>query len=232
MPEDPSGTGAQNQDPAGQGNGDGDGAPEGQQQGQGAQAQNLAREAAKWRTKYRETETQLGALRQELETLKSQAQTPADQGEIAQLKRTIGDLTEKFNKERERATAEMTRARTKTIQAGITGILAEGKVLDAAAAKAVLGQYASLDDDDVLVFTVTGDDGEARKVPATLENVRKFKLLSDIFFPSEGAAGSGSRGGSRQGTGGIDLERAKTDIAYYEANKDKIKALRRGQTVN
>jgi len=192
-----------------------------------AQDLRLSNEAAKWRTSFRDAEKKITTLTQELETLKAAATaSPGGDGqtaEIATLKRTISDLQTKQKAADERATQVEQRARTKSILATLSGIVAEGRVVEPASARALLERVATVDDDDVVVFTVKEKDGSERKVPATLENVREHKLLADIFFPAEGSSGSGSRGGARgPAASGVDMERAKRDPDYYQANRDKI----------
>jgi hypothetical protein len=245
MPDTPSGTAGNEPNPAaaagqpgaasGQGGSGASGTqPDAERQ---QQDQGLTAEAAKWRTSFRDAEKTIGTLKQELEDLKTKVNASpggdqsASASEIATLKRTIADLQQKQKTADERAQSVEQKARTKSIQATLSGIVSEGRVVDPTAAKRLLESYATVDDDDVVVFTVKEKDGSERKVPASLEAVREHKLLSDIFFPAEGSSGSGSRGGARSSVNsGVDMERAKRDPDYYQANRDKIHAELKART--
>jgi hypothetical protein len=145
---------------------------------------------------------------------------------VAKLERTISELNTKVRSEAEARTQLEQKARSKMIQAGISKITSETRIVDPEGAAQILERYASIDDDDVMVFNVKDKDGTAIKVPATGESVREYKLLKDHFFPAEGASGTGSRG-TRPVGASVDLERAKTDLKYYETNRPAIIAERK-----
>jgi hypothetical protein len=211
--------------------------PTPEQLAQLAKDKKLASEAAATRVKLREAEAQIKEREKEIEDYKAKLEsgTASDsqaKSEVATMKRELDQLRidNKARAEREKALEDKTRQRT--IQSGLATIVAEAKVLEAGSAVALLEKTAKVADDDRVVFTVTDPDTREKiEVEATAENIKKYSLLPKIYFPAEGAAGSGARGG-REGAkliNGIDMERALSDNSYYRANRDKIQAIRAQQ---
>ena len=152
-----------------------------------AQERRLSQEAARWRVRFREAERQIAMLRQHIADLeaRSHAGSPAAEliaTELQTLRRTVNELQEKQQSAELRARDAEHKARSKTIHAALSALVANAKLTDPAAAKVVLEQYAAVDDDDTVVFLIRDGNGAEFQVPATLENAREHHLLSAIFF--------------------------------------------------
>jgi len=204
-----------------------------QQQGQGAQDQRLSAEAAKWRTQYRESQKKIEQLTSEIEALKTQntASPGGDQSasEVAGLKRQMSDLQKSLKEQQDRAAKAEEMSKQEKLDNALLKAVSDAKLVDPDEATLLLKAKgrARIADDGKPVFVIS-DNGEEREVVITAEAIRQHKLVSEKFFPAEGVAGSGSRGGARgAGASGVDMNRALTDLAYFEANKEKILAERR-----
>jgi chromosome segregation ATPase len=152
-----------------------------------AQERKLSQEAARWRVRFREAERQIAMLRQHIADLeaRSHAGSPAANliaTELSTLRRTVSELQDKQHSAELRVREAEEKVRWKTIDAALTALVANDRLTDPAAAKVVLEQYASVDEDDRVVFLIRDGDGVEQKVAATLANARAHRLLSAIFF--------------------------------------------------
>jgi len=224
---------------AGEGN-DGDGSeltPE--QIAKLAEDKKLADEAKKYRLKLRDAEKTLKEREEELERLKQESENGTATGnaanaELATVKREMEALRKENKERKEREAALEEKTRKKTISSALSNIV--GKLQDPASAVRLLESNAKVAADDTVVFVVKDPEtGEMIEKEANLDVIKSHKLLPEIYFPAEGAAGSGGRGGKTivsnggKGAGGVDLQRALTDYPYYVANRDAILAARRAQ---
>lgn len=201
----------------------GGGAPGGQAQEPSAEDKRLSRENAQWRTKFRESETQITTLKQEIEELKKAPQ--GDPSDIATLKRQLTDLQKSVQQERELRTKAEDARRQEKLDNALLKAVSEAKLLNADEAMIVARTKgrAKVADDGKAVFVIT-ENGEEREVEITAESIKQHKLVSDRFFPADGVPGAGSKGGGRQGApNGLDYERGLNDPAYFQANEKAMK---------
>lgn len=222
----------------GDGGGDGAGSePTPEQTAKLAADLKLANEAGKWRKQAREAEAKANAIQAERDALQKQiedgnATDLNSKSEAARLTRELAELRSKDKARDERERALEAKTKTNAIKSRLAEIAAEERLLEPAAAMALLASHAEVDDDDSVVFRVKDKDtNEITKVEANNANIAKYGLLPGIFRPAVGTPGTGSRGvtipGGAKLVGGIDMERAKTDTGYYRENRDKIMEIRR-----
>jgi hypothetical protein len=187
-----------------------------------AYEKKLSDEAAKWRKQAKELQT-------ELDTLKaSTGTTPPDEdkGEIAKLTRSINELQTTVKQLEVEKKNAANRAMQKIHQAGLASVVASANLTEPQTAMKLLAEVSKVADDDTVVFTVKGEDGQPTEVEATAENLRKYGLLPAIYFPADGVTGTGSRPPKPSPTTTVDLKRAATDSKYYQENRTAILAER------
>lgn len=183
----------------------------------------LEADNGKYRDKLREAGERTEKLTQEIETLKTSHTDATGTGELkaklAQLERTVGEQRDALAEEsKKRQTAE-DRSKQKTIESALSRVLSEAKVMDVPSAMELASKRVQVDDDGVVTTTIKDDTGE-RRVPVTLDIVKK--MLPSIFFPAEGTGGTGSRGTTAAGAAGLDWERGQRDQDYFNKNRDGL----------
>lgn len=218
------------------------------------QDRKLAAEAAGWRTKLRDKEkefeehrastlTQIEQLNAQIAEMQSRLETANPQGgkdgangngtgkpdpEIANLRRTVTQLSNDLKTEREQLAKERKQLRDEKIGRKVTEIVSEGKFVMPTILRKMLGEKIDISTDGQLVLKVKNEVGGIDEVEATLDNVMKYKPVDDFdsFVKSEGSGGSGSNGGgNRPANDGIDWNRVKAnDLDYIAANLTKINA--------
>ena len=232
---------------AGDGGGQQPGADSNQQQQQQpgaddlnpAMQQRLSAENARRRVENQQLREQVSTLEQQLARLQDGGQgdrSPGGRsGETATLRREVDQLRNELNQERTaRAKSEET-ARTAKLQQRLGQITGGLQLIDQESAGELLRSRTKVAEDGEVVFTVKVKDQAGieteMEVPATADAVLKFKLLPAIFFPAKGRPGANQQpSDARDHTGAVlDLERAKNDFQYYNANRDKILAAERAQ---
>jgi uncharacterized coiled-coil protein SlyX len=238
MPEDPSATGTAPQgDPAAQGSDNSGSATSGAGAQDASKIESLSREAAKWRTQYRETQKQVEALTAQIEELKTKSTASPggeDASEVAGLKRQLADLQKSFKDTQERAQKAEEASRTEKLDNALIKAISEAGVLEPEDALIIARNKgrARIADDGKPVFITRDESGEEREVVISAASLKSLKLIPDRLFPAEGAAGSGSRGGSRgAGATGVDFERGLRDLDYFTAHEKEMREeMRRRQS--
>lgn len=215
------------------------------------QDRKLAAEAANWRTKLRTTEkeygdfkttaqTQIDALKAEIEEIKSRGTGDSipqgDQAgkgnkpnpEVDALNRKVKELSDTVRTERESRLKQENQLKTEKISGRVKDLVAEGKFLMPRILAKVLTEKVDIASDGTIVLKVPNEAGGIDEVPATLENLTKYRPVDDFdsFLPTSGASGAGSRGTNGGGSGdGIDWNKVRAgDMEYIAKNNAKIKA--------
>lgn len=183
----------------------------------------LVTDNGKYRDKIREAIDRTEKLTQEFETLKASQNDATGtgdlKGQVAKLTRDLATQTAALADEsKKRQTAE-DRSKQKTIESALSQVLSEAKVMDIPTAMELASKRVQVDDDGVVTTTIKDDTGE-RRVPVTLDIVKK--MLPPIFFPAEGTGGTGSRGSNAAGAAGLDWERGQRDQDYFNKNRDGL----------
>lgn len=187
----------------------------------------LREENAEARVSRRQAEERAAKLESEVKTLQETiAATGGTPAELAALKRRVDELTASQKQAQDEKQQERSLRISKQLDADLSMIAASTLETERGHAARLLRTYAEVDADGVTVFNVE-EDGKAVKVPATLENAKKYKLLSSAFFPPRGVPGTGFRPTAAEVAGGIDLDRARTDQAYFEKNFDAVMAAKK-----
>lgn len=200
----------------------------------------LSDENAKIRLKNKELSGQVAALTSAIEEIKAKVEgngTPApkpgdppkDGDDVALLRQQMKDLHKKLEAATEETTKEKQRAAQRVLRSGILKAASEAKVIDIENAALILeARGARLKDDgESVVIELTDKDGDKFAVPLTGENLKKYGVLPDHFFPAEQVPGSGSAA-TAGGPAGLDLEKAR-EFSYYEKNRNKINEALSGQ---
>jgi len=244
-----------NNDGGGGGGGGGDqgggGTPEEQEAARkAAEDKRLSQEAANWRTKLRQkeqeftefktaAETQIEALKAQMAEIESRGTTPqGDKGdrkgtpdpELVKLQRQIAQLSTDLKTVREERDKERNQLKSEKIQRRVSEITAEGAFLMPKIFGRVLTEKVDVASDGEIILKVRNEAGGIDEVPASLENVMKFRPVDDFesFIKSEGSGGSGGHGGNRQpANDGIDWSKVKgpgRDLDYIAKHMTKINA--------
>lgn len=197
----------------------------------------FAEEAGRWRLKFRGAEEEVATLKAQLAAREDKAKdddiAPAERLTMEQLQSKLRKAEKQAEDVERLFRADRDKHQGKILGANLRQAVAESKVHEKGIADAVdilKARGARLDDDDRAVIDVKDSDGVSMTVDLTPENIRKYGVLGDHFFPAESRSGSGSqppRGGTTPV--GLDLERAANDQAYFEANHDAIVKYRKEQ---
>lgn len=201
--------------------------------------EELRGESAKYRTRAKAAEDRVTALETQLTEIKGQLGKKQDdphegdpkpgdlKAQLAKVQRELDEQRTASKALTERSEKAETRARSKTLRAGVSDVVTRLKLNEPSWATELLAGRAQVEDDDEVVFVVKDKDGDEVKVRSsqlTADQLKLHGLLPLSFLPSPGHGGSGSGGGdTTAGPAGVDIERAKTDQAYYEANAPAIR---------
>ena len=195
-----------------------------------ARDKSLSREAANWRTKFRGAESEIQNLRSRISELEGSSHAP--QAEPAEAITSV-------------ASSSLTQSPATVDAAGDTSDdeLADTIALRDELRAALLhqdfaGAGALYPSESVALLSARGqliiaDDGtpalviDGKSQPISRDGLET--LLRPEFIRAAGTSGTGSRGGKGAVPPGLDVERAKRDLKYYNANKQQVIAYLKGR---
>ncbi|HSD12683.1 MAG TPA: hypothetical protein VLC10_03935 [Patescibacteria group bacterium] len=185
-----------------------------------------------------ESPEELKQLLAERREAKAKADNAKDEGksatvenaEVKRLEREIEDIKrqaaakEKVLEQKERDALE--KIRVKAHRSALQEIVSESGVLEpSAAVELLIGKTKWDEATETLLVNVKNEDGEEETITLKgKDTLKKTGLLPNLFFPAEGAAGTGS-GAPRGGGRGFDLDKALTSTqANFVADRERIRA--------
>lgn len=183
-----------------------------------ARGVNLAREAAKWRTQYREAQKELDQLKSQLAATSS-GSSSTDPAAAPAAPLADGASPSPAAAADDPEYQELLELRTSAMRNLLHKQLSDAGAGDPAVVEDILRGRGVL---------VAGDDGTlavlADGAPQPVSRELLDKLIPDALMKATGHSGSGSRAGRRVVAGGFNYERGLTDQAYFRAHKSEMTA--------